>query len=301
MNKKIFQYHQESCEKGFVYYPSPTLEKMSELVLNVRQPGGVIGGKLSNLCSYLIVRGLYGWFREADYANAKRDFFCAAKAAILSNKAYVEPTYSFDNVLFFLLSDSEEIITWLAQDVGSLYGESSSKKWRNLVNEPHYHKFNLFLALQKKWELLAVRSAFALAEGGSKKLSVVHTLYPFYLALANGDTSGMREAILEIISPKRLHKQNQSVSPQSRFYLSAWGTIFAKIAMRNGYDLEINSPWIPRECLPIQPLIGYETPYDFLNVDIFTEYEGWAKPFSPKRPGEAWFDLELGSDPTKEK
>ncbi len=298
MERKIYDQHHSSCEEGFTFYPSPSSEKIAEQIALIRDPIGNLGGKLSILSSDLITRGLYSWFKEKNYVSGKKDFFCASRAFICSNKAYVEPTYSFDKVLFALLSDSEEIVTWLSQDVGALYREDQNRIWRNTINDFRFHKFNFFLALQKKWELLERRSAYALDQGCTSKFAVVHTHYPFYLALARGDVSGMRNAVLEIISPKRLHKQNQSVSPLSRFYLSAWGTIFAKLAMRNGYDLEIDSPWIPRECLPIEPLMNYETPYDFLNVDIFTPYEGWAAPFSPKPAGQKWFDIEVGSDPT---
>lgn len=299
MDYKILEQHQKSCQDGFAFYPYPTTENIEEQISAIRQPIGILGGKLSIFCSDLLIRGLHRWFKMGEPMGAKQDFYSAARASILSNKSYGDPTYSFDNVLFILLSDSEELIAWLSQDVGRLYRKDSPRKtWRNVVNEPEYHKFNFFLALQKKWELLERRSAYALDQGCTSKFAVVHTHYPFYLALARGDVSGMRNAVLEIISPKRLHKQNQSISPLSRFYLSAWGTIFAKLAMRNGYDLEIDSPWIPRECLPVEPPINYETPYDFLNVDIFTPYEGWAAPFSPRPIGEKWFDIEAGSDPT---
>jgi hypothetical protein len=197
-----------------------------------------------------------------------------------------------------LLSDSEELIVWLSQDVGCMYKQDEKKVWRNVVNDFRYHKFNFFLALQQKWELLEKRSIYALEQGCSKQFAGIQVQYPFYVALARGDISGMRESVLEIISPKRLHNQNKIFSPLSRFYLSAWGTLFAKLAMRNGYDLEIDSPWVPRECLPVEPLVDYETPYDFLNVDAFMPYENLPLHFSPKPLGEEWFDITLGSDPT---
>lgn len=299
MINKIQEQHKKSCEEGFIYYSFPSPEVMSKRADFIRQPTvGIQGGKLAIFSSDLISKGLYTWFKNDSYIDAKKDFICASRASLLSCKAYKNPIFSFDDVLFFLLSDSEELITWLSQDVGGLYREDANRVWRNTVNDPRYHKFNFFLALQKKWELLEKRSIYALEQGCSKQFAGVHIHYPFYASLARGDIAGMREVVLDIISPKRLHKQNRTVSPLSRFYLSAWGTLFAKLAMRNGYDLEIDSPWVPRECLPVEPLVDYETPYDFLNVDIFTPYENLPPHFSPKPLGEEWFDITLGSDPT---
>lgn len=299
MINKIQEQHKKSCEEGFIYYSFPSPEVMSKRADFIRQPTvGIQGGKLAIFSSDLISKGLYTWFKNDSYIDAKKDFICASRASLLSCKAYKNPIFSFDDVLFFLLSDSEELITWLSQDVGSMYKNDRDVVCRNTVNDFRYHKFNFFLALQKKWELLEKRSIYALEQGCSKKFLDDHVQYPFYVALARGDIEGMREVVLDIVSPKRLHKQNKTVSPLSRFYLSAWGTIFTKLAMRNGYDLEIDSPWVPRECLPVEPLADYETPYDFLNVDIFTPYENLPPHFSPKPLGEEWFDITLGSDPT---
>lgn len=299
MINKIQEQHKKSCEEGFVFYSYPTNEDLNKDADFIRQPTvGIQGGKLACFSSDLFRKGLYTWFKNENYLEAKKDFVCAARARILSNKAYDEATFSFDNVLFFLLSDSDDLVAWLSQDVGFMYKQDEKKVLRNVVNDFRYHKFNFFLAMQKKWDFLEKRSIYALEQGCSKRFLDDHVQYPFYVALARGDIEGMRDAVLDIVSPKRLHKQNKTVSPLSRFYLSAWGTLFAKLAMRNGYDLEIDSPWVPRECLPVEPLVDYETPYDFLNVDIFTPYENLPPHFSPKPLGEEWFDITLGSDPT---
>ena len=39
---------------------------------------------------------------------------------------------------------------------------------------------------------------------------------------------------------------------------------YTKLAWRKGIEVEVNSPLISKELLPIQPLDKYEIPYDFL-------------------------------------
>lgn len=43
-----------------------------------------------------------------------------------------------------------------------------------------------------------------------------------------------------------------------------WATVLAKIAYRHGYELDIDSPYVPKELLPVQPLTDYIDPFDFM-------------------------------------
>ena len=43
--------------------------------------------------------------------------------------------------------------------------------------------------------------------------------------------------------------------------------IYAKIAWRSGYEVEVDLPCIPKEWLPVTPLDNYDEHYDFLKGD----------------------------------
>jgi hypothetical protein len=47
-------------------------------------------------------------------------------------------------------------------------------------------------------------------------------------------------------------------------YVSFPAVGYAKLAWRKGIEVEVNSPLIPSELLPVRPLEHYDIPYKFL-------------------------------------
>src|SRR6218665_1441586 len=87
--------------------------------------------------------------------------------------------------------------------------------------------------------------------------------YEFYKALYAGDRAKMEEVLDKLVSFKIHKKRNDN--PILNQYISLPALGYAKLAWRKGIEVEVNSPLIPKELLPIQPLEKYEIPYDFLN------------------------------------
>src|SRR6218665_3915511 len=87
--------------------------------------------------------------------------------------------------------------------------------------------------------------------------------YEFYKALYAGDRAKMEEVLDKLVSFKIHKKRNDN--PILNQYISLPALGYAKLAWRKGIEAEVNSPLIPKELLPIQPLEKYEIPYDFLN------------------------------------
>lgn len=86
--------------------------------------------------------------------------------------------------------------------------------------------------------------------------------YEFYKALYVGDKAKMEEVLNKLVSPKIHKKRNDN--PILNQYISLPALGYAKLAWRKGIEVEVNSPLVPKELLPIQPLEKYEIPYDFL-------------------------------------
>ena len=91
--------------------------------------------------------------------------------------------------------------------------------------------------------------------------------YEFYKALHTGDKAKMEEILEKLVSPKIHKKRNDN--PILNQYISLPALGYAKLAWRQGIEVEINTPLIPKEILPIQPLDHYEIPYDFLKGQPF--------------------------------
>jgi hypothetical protein len=86
--------------------------------------------------------------------------------------------------------------------------------------------------------------------------------YEFYKALHSGDKAKMEEVLEKLTSPKIHKKRNDN--PILNQYISLPALGYAKLAWRKGIEVEVKSPLVPKELLPIVPLDNYEIPYDFL-------------------------------------
>jgi hypothetical protein len=49
-------------------------------------------------------------------------------------------------------------------------------------------------------------------------------------------------------------------------HIANHATLYAKIAWRHGHELAVDTPMIPKEWLPVQPLAAYEDPYEFMRA-----------------------------------
>jgi hypothetical protein len=73
-----------------------------------------------------------------------------------------------------------------------------------------------------------------------------------------------------------ISRNNENGMAYQSKVVSTWGVILSKIAYRNGFELDIDSPWVPKEWLPIQPLDEYECPAELGFVkefDLFTPFK----------------------------
>ncbi|HNV52503.1 MAG TPA: immunity 49 family protein [Tenuifilaceae bacterium] len=86
--------------------------------------------------------------------------------------------------------------------------------------------------------------------------------YEFYKALLARDKAKMEEVLEKLVSHKTHKKRNDN--PILNQYISLPALGYAKLAWRKGIEVEVNSPLVPKELLPIKPNESYEIPYDFL-------------------------------------
>ncbi|EXB48757.1 Imm49 family immunity protein [Acinetobacter sp. 1000160] len=233
------------------------------------------------LGNYAEANAMVSWFRDDDLIAFKQWCFIAAKLKRM--------VFQFDPIdwfpayehLYALLSDNEEIISWYRQHRVS-YDRQSSIKDRDNPRKPDFHGYQLILALNQEWELLRERCELILSTELKKdrKYLIDHR---FYLALANGDKTEMEKVLTELTSPKISKIRNHEFAfTFTEHFISTFAVIYAKLAWRNGYQLDINTPWIPKEWLPIQPLDEYPEPWDFMKeFDLWTEFDGEYASWSP--------------------
>jgi hypothetical protein len=98
-----------------------------------------------------------------------------------------------------------------------------------------------------------------------KKNAVLIHDYDFYKALYEGNMPKMEE-VIHRFSKGQLHKNRQYNQLLGK-YVAPCALGYAKLAWRLGYKVETNSPLIPKELLPIEPIKQYDEVYDFLKED----------------------------------
>ncbi|MFC5500080.1 Imm49 family immunity protein [Caenimonas terrae] len=87
----------------------------------------------------------------------------------------------------------------------------------------------------------------------------------FLLALAEHDVGKMEAVLQSLVTPRSVAGRNNDESGFTEDLISKAAVIYAKIAWRDGYRLQPNSPLVPEEWLPATPLAKYSNHYGFLN------------------------------------
>lgn len=119
------------------------------------------------------------------------------------------------------------------------------------------------MILKEDWEMLArdldiLERVTLPKEGGPlNKLD-----YAFYKAMLARDKSAVEGVISQLVSPK-IHRQ-QNDDPILSKYISMPALGYAKLAWLKGIRVEVDSPLVPKELLPVEPLAHYTDTYDFL-------------------------------------
>lgn len=204
----------------------------------------------------------HAWFAEQDLATFKLHSYIVAKLMYIRAKTegihevLPEPSWFYP-----LLSDYEPIIGWAM----SFELESNFYKRRAANPNQHtYHWYQMTLALNGRWEELTTRAEIFLQAPPSAMKKFAPDMR-FYLALARQDKSGMESALAELTSPKVAKVRNDvfELTVASKF-VSPFACVYAKVASRHGYTLDIDTVLIPKPWLPVSPLSVYADPYDFM-------------------------------------
>jgi hypothetical protein len=177
--------------------------------------------------------------------------------------------YSITHVLNALLSDCNEMIGDYAK-IRYEKGQNSELSMSQMVlnGESAIWCNTIQLFMQK--DLEGVERNLNIIESKTlpklpKKQQELKIDFEFYKALLMTDKLRCEELLKELISPKVHKKRNDNAILNE--YVSQPALGYAKLAWRLGIEVEVNSPLIPKELLPIEPLKNYEIPYDFLKSE----------------------------------
>lgn len=277
--------HSEAYQKALAHVIQHAAfnEDITEFVDYVTNQKGNVVFCTRMLGNYAEANAMVSWFRDGDLATFKQWCYISAKLGRMIFQFDVMEWFPAYKHLYALLSDNEEIISWYSQHRIS-YDRIDSIKDRDNPRKPDFHGYQLILALNGEWDLLRQRCEIILNTDLKKdrKYLIDHR---FYLALSNGDKIEMENVLTELTSPKISKVRNHEFAfTFTEHFIATHAVLYAKLAWRNGYQLDIDSPWIPKEWLPIQPLDEYPEPWIFLKeFNLWTPFDSKYINWSPVR------------------
>lgn len=238
-------------------------------------------------------KALQAMFLQQDPALFRQYTYTSALFRIM--KAQQQPA-QFDGMcaLFAaVVCDDAELYHWHSQHVLPSFSTIPKQKWidRNRVGSREFQTFQLHLAMQQKFELLAERAEYILAHPPGKNMLKYQVDNQFFLGLARGDVALMTEALTLLCSPKFAARRFHADGIICNYLLSPFGLMYGKMAWRAGYQLDIDSPLYPTELVAVAPLPQYQRSYDVLEtLDIYQPF-AYDQHFTPLPPGQ--FNLDI--------
>lgn len=250
-------------------------------------------GCLRNIETKAQATSIYQFFRHNNIEKMKSWAAYATKIKIMVHHA-APSDYLVEDLLWALVGDYDEYINWFTKYDFPYLRPASSQLDEHSWNPKGwmYYRYQSWLALNQRWDELRERCERILSmEDQIRKDRSYLIDHRFYLALAKGDVPEMEAVLREKLRPRNLSARLQQQSGLTNFFIDSYAVVFAKLAWRNGYEIDIDSPWIPRDWLPIRPPNDYVEPWSFMrNFDIWQPLDGSAAPFSPKRDSEPRLD-----------
>lgn len=220
------------------------------------------------LQSYCMIQILLNQFQHHDLKKVKNYAYNYAKLQYVIAQPpydYLGQEYAFEKRAFcglwFLLSNHKPLIKWYAH-----FDRIFSKTADSPKNEQFFTK-QFFIALRGDWELLQIRCEQILAEpptsGRGKNYLIDHA---FYLALAQGNVEGMMSAISQLLETKTFNRRQRMdlESGYTKHLIDTPATLYTKLAWYHGYQIQIESDYIPQEWLDMTPLTHYQDEFDFM-------------------------------------
>lgn len=281
-----FSTYEESEERGLGHVGGWAAGAKEREIEYLNSGMGSRSGCLRNLTSNVEALSTISYFRDHNLPAMKQWAYVTAKLRIMLNHLQTGEDYLVYDLLWPLISDNEDVIDWYRQHKRPYM--LGKKITGGDIDDPknyQFYRYQSWLALNARWDELRQRCELILGMQDEIKKDRNYLIdHRFYLALANGDKAGMEAVLAEKCQPKQRKARHDQESGLTHNFIVSYATVFAKLAWRNGYEVEVDTPWIPKEWLPVKPLDKYEDPWPFMqSFDIFQPFEGEAAPWSPVR------------------
>jgi len=214
------------------------------------------------LSAHAFAEGMQAWYERGNLELMKNWFYVSGalqkyEFLLQSDKMNLLPkTLDFMRAL---VSDNASLIDWFCN-----CREIVDEKRIQSTTTADFLAYQIILAVKGDFPQLTERCLKFKSQPpkGAKQTFLLDN--EFFIALANGEIAAMEATLMELTSPSSIKKRLSSESGYSESLISTYGVIYAKIAWRHGYEIKIDTPYIPAEWLSVKPLSTYDPVYSFL-------------------------------------
>lgn len=240
-------------------------DKLSETKLLENYNNGERFQQLT-FCNMNVIYGIVDFFVNNNILQAKNHFnICGLideYSVNIYNSTFLD--YGIHHICFAILSDNEKMIQRYAKLQYKAYGKRLSMdeyvlkgEGAILCNTIQFFMENNNEGIERNLNIYELKKTKILRSSKTGELD-----YEFFKALHTENKAKIEEILENFLTP-RIHKYRTNDIILDKFIsLPALG--YAKLAWRKGIEVNIDSPLIPKELLPVQPLEYYEIPYEFL-------------------------------------
>lgn len=219
------------------------------------------GGKIDLGACYAImsnshfVMGLYDYITKRDMSGLKRNLYIACKlhlaALTLDSEGRLQTPMP---LLWAILSDSTSIIDEMSNFDQGDYAENKKN--------PRYPQFmvNMYqMAIRSDFDGLR-RGLDVLRKKGEKAdRDRAKSGRDFFSLLMLRDNESLEKEISAKVTA-------EAANPMAEGIVSVISTLEAKICWMHGIEVAIDSDLVPKDFLPVRPLVKYSDEYDFLSI-----------------------------------
>lgn len=237
----------------------------------IRSSQGNPDACMSGLTAQAVAAALVAWFVDNDLPAFKQACYVAAKIDRIrqQNSAWFLNNELVGNLFeswYWLVSDCEPLIAWRRESEPFMGWTGDELRPRGICKSTFddvYVGYQLVLALRGDWARLGERAERWLADPPPSLKKVAPDMR-FFAALSKGDIPGMEDALREIVTRKQRRWRENWQGGYSGRLISDEAVVYAKLAWRHGYQVDIDTPYIPKEWLPVSPLAEYVDVYGFM-------------------------------------
>lgn len=258
--------YSEKANKRLAHVKSHIEECESDIqreIFNIENNLGNPRSCVMSLSSNAEANAMFAWFGKRDLDAMRQWCYVGAKLDQLYYKMQEgDPEWGrgFPQLLKPILSNSKELINWFSH-----YDLAYDMKRVEDHKTHDFLAYQAIVALRGEWPRLIERCEKIINDPPSASREQRYLIdHDFYLALAKGDMEKMQSVLQELASAKMIRARSNEESGFTADMISTTAVIYAKIAWVYGYQIKIDSPYIPTEWLSTEPLNQYDNYYRFL-------------------------------------